>query len=70
MNTVNGTFTREQAAKYLHISLPLLDAFLHRGLNPIPSIRAGRRYIIPRTGLDDWIATEAKRQNEGRRFDA
>lgn len=63
--TNTGTFTREQAAKYLNISLPILDGFLHRSTNPLPSIRAGRKYVIPCHGLDDWLAEEANRQMGG-----
>lgn len=64
MNSL-GTFTREQAAKYLNISLPILDGFLHRHANPLPSIRAGRKYVIPRAGLEEWLTAEAARQMGG-----
>ena len=64
MNSL-GTFTREQAAKYLNVSLPILDGFLHRCANPLPALRAGRKYLIPRDGLDAWLADEANRQMGG-----
>lgn len=60
-----GTMTRKMAAEYLGISLPTLDSFLHRQSNPLPSIKAGRRYIIPVEGLETWLAAEAARQTGG-----
>lgn len=62
MNTsINGTMTREATAKYLNVSLPTLDAYLHRKENPIPAIKAGRKYLIPCSMLESWLNAEAVR---------
>ena len=68
--STHGTLTREQAAKYLNVSLPTLDAFLHRYDNPLPCIRAGRKYLVPLASIEAWLISESSRQAEGRRFDA
>lgn len=60
----NATMTREQLARHLNLSLPTIDGFLHRKENPIPSIRAGRRYIIPCALLEKWLVEEAERNME------
>ena len=62
MNTYSdGIMTREATARYLKVSLPTLDAYLHRAENPIPAIRAGRKYLIPFTLLEVWLKDEAER---------
>lgn len=60
------TLTRAEAAKALQVSLPVLDAYLHRAANPLPSIRlsaVGKRgkVLIPAEGLSRWIEEEAAR---------
>lgn len=64
------TYTRTEAAKALQVSLPVLDAYLRRKDNPLPSIRlssAGKRgkVLIPAEGLSRWIMEEAD-GNRGR----
>lgn len=58
----NGTLTREETARYLNVSLPVVDAYMHRRDNPLPNIRVGRKYIIPSALLDEWLRAEAERQ--------
>lgn len=60
------TLTRQEAAEHLHVSLPTLDAWLRRSADPLPHIRAGRHIVIPRAGLEKWLAEEAARQQDGR----
>ena len=60
------TLTRAEAAKSLQVSLPVLDAYLRRADNPLPSIRltaTGKRgkVLIPTEGLSRWIEEEAAR---------
>lgn len=60
------TLTRAEAAKTLQVSLPVLDAYLHRAANPLPSIRlsaVGKRgkVLIPAEGLSHWIKEEVAR---------
>lgn len=56
------TFTRKEAANYCSVSLPTLDAYLQRSHDPMPSIHAGRKIIIPVEGLRKWLLDEAARQ--------
>lgn len=53
--------TRQETAERMGISLPNLDAFLHRKEHPLPSIQSGRKIIIPRIALDAWLLEESKR---------
>ncbi len=56
------TLTRKEAAEFCSVSLPTLDSYLRRRDNPLPSIRAGRKWIIPVEGLRQWLLDEAARQ--------
>ena len=60
------TLTRIEAAEAMQVSLPVLDAYLRRAINPLPSIRlsaVGKRgkVLIPAAGLSRWIEEEAAR---------
>ena len=57
-------FSREEAAASVGIRLPVLDEFLKRSTDPLPSIRAGRRILIPVNSLTRWLDQEAQRQGE------
>ncbi|MDD4366047.1 MAG: helix-turn-helix domain-containing protein [Eubacteriales bacterium] len=46
-------FNLKEAAAYLGISVPTLAALLHEGT--IPCRRAGQRWLISKTALDDWL---------------
>ena len=59
------TLTIREAAEQLRISRPTLYALLNRANHPLPSIRVGRRRLIPRAALLDWIATEQEVQPNG-----
>ena len=62
MNTsIYGTMGRETAARYMNVSLPTLDAYLHRAENPLPAIKAGRKYLIPVSLFETWLKEEAER---------
>ena len=58
------TLTRAQVTKAIGINLRGVDALIHRQEHPIPCVRIGRRYLIPRDGLREWLAEEAQRQQE------
>jgi len=61
-----GTLMRDEAAKKLNVSLPTLDALLRRTENPLPSIRVGRKWLIPEAMLEEWLREEAGRQSARR----
>ena len=59
--TQKSTLTRSEAADKLNVSLPILDAWLRREVEPLPCFRAGRKVLIPAEGLSRWIEEEAAR---------
>lgn len=60
-----GAFKRREAAEYIGVSLPVLDSFLNRKENPLPSLKCNRLILIPVNGLNKWLADEAERQHNG-----
>lgn len=61
-NITKLTYTRREAAAALGVSLPTIDAFMHRRDNPLPCIRnGGRLYLIPKAALETWALEEAAR---------
>ena len=42
-------------------SRPTIMAYINRSKNPLPCIRAGRKYMIPRAALETWLLEEAAR---------
>lgn len=49
-----AVFNLKEAASYLGISVPTLAVLLRSG--EIPYRRAGQRWLIPKSALDDWLA--------------
>ena len=49
-------------SKMLSLSRPVVYDLLNRKEHPIPSIRVGRRRIIPRQALMDWMQEETTRK--------
>lgn len=52
---------RKSCSQALGISLPMLDVLLNRVENPIPHFRVGRKVLIPRAALEQWLLDEAER---------
>ncbi len=50
---ITVVFNLKQAAAYLGISVPTLAALLRSG--EIPCRRAGQRWLISKSALDDWL---------------
>ena len=48
-----AVFNLREAAAYLGISVPTLAALLRSG--EIPCRRAGQRWLISKSALDDWL---------------
>lgn len=55
---------RKGAAEALGISLPMLDRYMNRKDDPLPSFRMGRHIKIPVDGLREWLHREANRTKE------
>lgn len=52
---------RKEASETLGMSLPMLDRYLNRENDPIPSFKVGRCIKIPVESLREWLAREANR---------
>ena len=48
-----ATFTAQELADLLGVSLVMVYRMLKNG--EIPRRRAGRKYIIPRSAVEDWL---------------
>lgn len=59
------TMTIAEACGALGLSRPVVDRYVHRRDNPLPTIRTGRRYVIPRAAFEAWILEEAQRNSTG-----
>ncbi len=57
-------YTREQAAALAQVSLPTLDAWIHR-FN-LPVIRISRYYRIPAKLFEQWLEDQAGNDLYGR----
>lgn len=60
MNTQTNerlTITPEQAAKQLGISMPTMYQLCNR--KDFPSVRVGRKIIIPLASLEKWLERQA-----------
>ncbi len=62
--SIPDTYTAREAATRLGIGLTSLYAGVQRG--EIPSIRVGRRVLIPRRSLDAMLGSIDLRDREGR----
>ena len=54
-----AVFNLKEAAEYLGISAPTLVGLLKSG--EIPSRRAGQRWLISKTALDEWLNANIKK---------
>jgi len=64
MSDTPALLTRRDLAKALHVSTAAVDKLTHRAKDPIPHIRAGRRYLFR---LDSVLAFLEKLTRKGGR---
>ena len=55
-----------QTAGRLGVSIHTAKGFMRRNCNPLPTIRNGRRILVPLFLLVRWMEEEVQRQREGR----
>jgi len=60
-NNTKLTLSVEDVCASTDSSRPTVMAFIHRSENPMPHIKAGRKYLIPRAALETWLIEEAAR---------
>lgn len=58
-------FNRVGLADEMGIGLVTLDKLLRREENPIPSLRVGRKILIPCDQFEAWVATEGAKGHAG-----
>lgn len=61
MENLKMTLSIEETMQALCLSRPLVMSFIHREDNPLPCIKTGKRYRVPRAALETWIMEEAAR---------
>lgn len=54
-NQTAGTYSPAEAAIKLGVCTDTVYRMIGRGELPVPVIRAGRKYRIPRVPFDNWI---------------
>ncbi len=57
-------YNATDVGKIIGVSRPVVYELLNRQAHPIPSFRVGRRRIIPRQQLMDWMREEAEMEAE------
>ena len=62
-NNLSMTLDIEQTMKALNLSRPLVMNYIRRKDNPLPCIKTGKRYRIPRAALEQWVLEEAARNS-------
>lgn len=56
------TMTRKESAKAMGIGLQHLDALLKRAVDPVPSLRVGKRVLIPCEEFKAWLSRQVDGQ--------
>ena len=56
------TMTKKEGAKNLGIGLTNFDRLLRRAVDPIPSLRVGRRVLIPCEEFKAWLSRQVDGQ--------
>lgn len=51
-----------EVSETLGVSRPSVYDLLNRQDHPLPSIRIGRRRVVPRKALMDWMEEETRRE--------
>ena len=55
MELEKATYKPSEAAQVLGVSLPTVYALIHRQQEPLPSFRVGKKLLVPKAQLWDWI---------------
>lgn len=57
------TLNMNEAAQLVGVSVPVMRELAQRP--DFPSIRVGKRWVIPRNLLIEWLETEARKAQKG-----
>lgn len=63
MENTSMTLNIAETMEALQLSRPLVMQYIRRKNNPLPCIKTGKRYRIPRAALETWIMEEAARNS-------
>ena len=56
------TITRKEGAESMGIGVIAFDSLLRRQDDPLPSIRVGRRVLIPVKEFEEWLSRQTARE--------
>ncbi len=62
MEDTKRTLTRKETATSLGIGLVALDMLLRRRDDPLPSVRVGRRVIVPIKEFELWLSRQVGKE--------
>ena len=65
--TTEAPITEEQLCKFLHVSREAVHRFRTRDNDPIPFMKAGRRYLYLQSAVLKWAEREGQRAKEKRK---
>jgi excisionase family DNA binding protein len=65
-NVPRLSLTRDEAAKSLGISVRVIDGLLADRTSGFPSLRIGRKVLIPLSELETWLRSRFENGKEGR----
>ena len=65
MNKERLVLTRREGAEAVGVGLSTFDKLLRRKENPVPSLRVGRKIVIPKEQFKMWLEAEGSRGFEG-----
>ena len=54
--------SREEGRKALNVGMNSFDALIRRQNDPLPSIRVGRRVLIPVKEFEEWMERQTKKE--------
>lgn len=57
---LSGAFNLKTAAEFAGVSTPTMLEWVNRG--DFPAFRSGRRWVIPKETLNDWLKEQARQR--------
>ena len=63
MESTSMTLNIVETMEALQLSRPIVMQYIRRKDNPLPCIKTGKRYRIPKAALEQWIMEEAARNS-------
>lgn len=58
------TYGKDAASAAFGVSVPVIDSWIKRQDDPLPSFREGTRILIPVKEAQEWVSRQAKKAME------